>query len=123
MNSSLKLVNKTKNLEVARAVRVADSFLARALGLMGKKSMPAGEALWFKGAMLMPANSVHTHFMRFPIDVVFTDRQLVVKAIVRDLKPWRFTKPVLGAVDCFEFIAGTCADSKIEIGDQLHVGH
>ncbi len=71
----------------------------------------------------MPANSIHTHFMRFAIDVVFTDRDLVVKAIVRDLKPWRMTKPVLGAVDCFELNAGTCSESKIEIGDQLHVGH
>lgn len=120
---SMKLVNVTKNVEIARDVRVADSFFARAIGLMGRKHMPAGEALWFKGVTLMPANSIHTHFMRFAIDVVFTDRSLVVKEIVRDLKPWRMTKPVRGAVDCFEFVAGTCANAKIEIGDQLHVGH
>jgi uncharacterized protein len=119
----LLLVNKTKNVEIARDVRIADSFFARAIGLMGRKGMPEGEALWFRGVTLMPANSIHTHFMRFAIDVVFTDRSLVVKEIVRDLKPWRMTKPVRGAVDCFEFVAGTCANSKIEIGDQLHVGH
>ncbi|MEK7355784.1 MAG: DUF192 domain-containing protein [Bdellovibrionota bacterium] len=121
--ASLKLVNKTKNVEVAGFVRVADSFFARAIGLMGKKSLPAGEALWFKGAFLMPANSIQTHFMRFAIDVVFTDRSLVVKEIVRDLKPWRMTKPVRGAVDCFELAAGSLARTKIEIGDQLHVGN
>ena len=121
--NQMKLVNKTKNVEIAQTVRVADSFFSRAIGLMGKKSLPAGEVLWFKGATFMPANSVHTHFMRFAIDVVFTDRELVVKAIYRNLQPWKITMPVAGAVDCFELNAGTCEREKLEIGDQLHVGH
>ena len=121
--NALRLVNKTKNIEVANHVRVADSFFARAIGLLGKKTLPAGETLWFKGVPLMPANSIHTHFMRFNIDVVFTDKSLVVKGVVRDLQPWRMTKPVAGATDCFEFTAGALSSTSIDIGDQLHVGH
>ena len=57
---------------VCRA-RVAGSFVARFRGLMGAADLPAGEGMLFPGT-----SSVHTHFMRFPIDVVFLDREYTV---------------------------------------------
>jgi uncharacterized membrane protein (UPF0127 family) len=55
----------------ATDVRVyhAHSFLARLFGLLGRRPLAAGEALW-----LQPCTSVHTLGMRYPIDVVFLDR-------------------------------------------------
>ena len=38
------------------------------VGLLGHASLPRGE-----GLLLAPAWSIHTWFMRFPIDVVFLD--------------------------------------------------
>jgi uncharacterized membrane protein (UPF0127 family) len=60
--------------------------------------------------------------MRFPLDVVFLDSEMKVKSILRDVKPWRLTWPVKGAVNAFEMTSGSLTDKSIEIGDQLHVG-
>jgi len=54
----------------ATDVRVYDArnFLARLFGLLGRRPLAMGEALW-----LEPCSSVHTLGMRYPIDVVFLD--------------------------------------------------
>ena len=56
------------------------------LGLMGRAHLPEGGALIFPGE-----KAVHTHFMRFPIDVVFYDRDMVVVDVIDSLRPWRFS--------------------------------
>ena len=53
-------------------------------GLLGRRGLPPGE-----GLLLRPASSVHTAFMRFPIDVVFLDRDLTVLKVARGVVPWR----------------------------------
>jgi uncharacterized membrane protein (UPF0127 family) len=68
------------------------------------------------GMMLAPCVAVHTAFMRFPIDVVFVDRDGVVRKIVRDLKPWRIaTAP--RAYAAVELAAGIERD--VVPGDRL----
>jgi len=127
MHGTLKLLNKTSQLEIAQNVRIADSFYARAKGLLGERGLPNGQTLWIKGTRFTACNSIHTWFMSFRIDVVFVDDNLKVKAVYENLGPWRMTWPVAGATSVFEFAAGslrtdsdTCA---ITVGDQLHVGH
>jgi uncharacterized protein len=63
---------------------LADTALARMRGLLGRRSLPSGE-----GILLRPAASVHTAFMRFPIDAVFVDSELRVLKIAQNLRPWR----------------------------------
>ena len=59
--------------------------------------------------MLRPASAVHTYFMRFPIDVVFLDRALVVLGIADELDPWRAASR-RGAKAVLELPAGeSCA--------------
>ena len=67
----------------ARCV-VADTFWLRLRGLMLRASLPQDEGMLFR-----PAGSIHMFFMRFPIDAVFCDRDLVVIGVERDLKPWK----------------------------------
>src|ERR671931_183096 len=69
---------------VCERCTVAGSALARMRGLLGRRELPAGE-----GILLRPASSVHTAFMRFPIDVVFLDREGTVLKIAADLRPWK----------------------------------
>jgi uncharacterized protein len=64
---------------------LADSAPVRMKGLLGRRSLPPGE-----GLLLRPTPSIHTFFMRFPIDAVFLDRHLRVVDIVPSLGPWRF---------------------------------
>ena len=64
---------------------VADRPLSRLRGLIGRSALAPGE-----GLLLSPTPSIHTWFMRFPIDAVFLDAELRVLDISRDLRPWRF---------------------------------
>ena len=65
-------------------LEVADTFWKRAIGLMGRKKLAAG---W--GFLILRCNSIHTCFMRFPIDAIFLDQDYRVVKVVRGVKPWR----------------------------------
>ena len=78
-----RVVNQTKGTVVAERVGHARSFWRRFRGLMLQSSLD-GDA----GLLIEPSGSIHTAFMRFPIDAVFLDKQRqVVK--VATAKPWR----------------------------------
>ena len=97
---------------VCRA-RVAKSFAARLRGLMGVADLPAGQ-----GVLFPRTSSVHTHFMRFPIDVVFLDGERRIVAVRRALKPWRFAA-AKAARSVLELPAGECERLGLAEGDAL----
>jgi hypothetical protein len=80
---------------------------------MGRRGLPAGE-----GLLLTPAPSIHTAFMRFPIDVLFLDRDLQVLKIVEQLPPWRMASK-RRARSVLELTAGECARRGVAVGDRL----
>ena len=82
-------------------------------GLLGRATLPAGE-----GILLRPAGSVHTFFMRFPIDVVFLDRDATVVGIEPSLPPWK-TAGRRGAKTVVELAAGECERRGVQVGDRL----
>ena len=92
---------------------VADRPLARMRGLLGRTSLPRGE-----GVLLRPAGSIHTFFMRFPIDAVFVDRDGVVVGVEHELKPWR-TARRSGARAVLELAAGEADARGLAAGQQL----
>jgi uncharacterized membrane protein (UPF0127 family) len=65
-------------------VEVAETFAERAKGLIGGRGLPAGA-----GMMIPQCNCIHTCFMRFPIDVLFLDKDGNVVKTVRKIRPWR----------------------------------
>jgi uncharacterized membrane protein (UPF0127 family) len=85
----------------------------RIKGLLGRKSLGPDEGLW-----LEPAASIHTFFMRFPIDVVFLDSDRRVLKIVPVLSPWRATAS-WGARAALELGSGEAARLKLKPGDLL----
>src|SRR5687767_8926145 len=85
----------------------------RMRGLLGRRELPEDE-----GLVLRPAWSVHTFFMRFPIDVVFVDADQVVRKIVPELGRWR-TATCRGARDVVELAAGECKRRGLEVGDRI----
>jgi uncharacterized protein len=101
---------------VCRQCVVADSVRARMKGLLGRSTLDPSE-----GLLLRPANSVHTAFMRFPIDVVFLDRELRVLALATNLRPWRAAGH-RGARAVLELPAGECERCDIRPGDRLEAG-
>jgi uncharacterized membrane protein (UPF0127 family) len=96
---------------------IARSFIQRSRGLLGLSSLDSQQALW-----IHRCNSIHTFFMRFAIDAVFVDRQLMVVRIYKNLQPWRVTFPCLSAQSVFEMPTGSVEKHGIKKGDHLHVG-
>lgn len=98
---------------VCERCTLAATPLRRMKGLLGRSELEPGEGLWIR-----PASSIHMFFMRFPIDAVFVDRRLVVRKVVRELKPWRVAF-ALGARSVIELPTGEAERRGIEQGDQL----
>ena len=94
---------------------IADSVLRRLKGLLGRKALEADE-----GLLLRPANSVHTAFMRFPIDVVFLDKELNVLDVEEAVPAWRM-KARRGARAVLELGAGEAARQGIAPGTSLRL--
>jgi uncharacterized protein len=93
--------------------RVASSFASRFRGLMGVAQLPLGTGLLLPGT-----SSVHTHFMRFPIDVVFLDSDRRIVSVTPALRPWRFAK-AKGANSVLELAAGECDRLGLTAGTAL----
>jgi len=94
-------------------VRVARSFTARLVGLLGRRALAPEQ-----GLLLLPCNNVHTFFMRFAIDVVFIDREGVVLAVVPGLAPWRVAA-ARRAHGCLELAAGGAARLQLAAGRRI----
>lgn len=92
---------------------VAATPIARLRGLLGRDGLPEGH-----GLLIRPTWSVHTAFMRFPIDVVFLDRNMRVLQVTENLAPWRAASR-RGARSVLELPAGECARVGLAAGDQL----
>lgn len=108
------LYNVNKDKLVLENVNLANGFFRKFKGLMGRKKMNKSE-----GLMLLSCNSIHTCFMRFPIDVVFLNMDHEVIALRQGLKPWRMVNFIKKAYITVEMPEGTIEHKNIEIGDTL----
>jgi len=98
---------------VCERVIVADRPYRRMRGLLGRKYLRRGE-----GMVLRPGWSIHTAFMRFPIDAVFLDADQVVIKTELEIGPWR-TVSCRGAREVVELAAGECRRRGLEVGDRV----
>ena len=96
-------------------IEKADTFFKRLRGLIGRKNLSQG-----RGLMIIPCNSIHMLFMKFPIDAVFIDKNFVIKKIARNLKPWTGFSICLGAWAVVEFYAGESARLNLKVGQTLN---
>jgi uncharacterized membrane protein (UPF0127 family) len=93
----------------------AESPLRRMRGLLGRQALELDE-----GLLLRPAASIHTAFMRFPIDAVFVDGEGRVLRVADRIKPWR-TAATKGAKAVIELPAGAAALAGIAPGQRLRL--
>jgi uncharacterized membrane protein (UPF0127 family) len=107
----LSRLTKADGTIVCERCWLATSPLARARGLLGRSSLEAGEGMLFR-----PAGSIHMFFMRFAIDAIFCDSELVVLDVTRGLRPWRIAG-ARGAKVVIEL--GEGAASGVSAGDRL----
>ncbi len=96
--------------EATIQVEVASNFLQRFLGLMGRKSLPPGH-----GLLLTDCTGVHMCFMRFPIDVVYTDEDFKIRKTVENLRPWLGVSMCFGARNALELATNEIRRLKTSI--------
>lgn len=112
-DSRLRIVNLTRQTDLATAAEVAGHSAARNKGLLGRTGLPEGGGLW-----IVPCESVHTFFMRFPIDLVYIDRKKIVKKVRSNVGPWKLSA-CLSAHSIIELPAGTVSRTQTAPGDKL----
>jgi uncharacterized protein len=106
--------NITKNTILSDKCLVAGSFASRFMGLMGRSGIAPGS-----GLLIVPCNSIHMFFMKFPIDIVFLDKGNKVVYIVEGIRPWKVSKLVRNAHSVLELPSGTVKTCLTEVGDKL----
>jgi len=83
------------------------------VGLLGHESLNPDESM-----LIEPCKQVHTLFMRFPIDVVFLDKDNHVLEYL-SMKPWRFSPLRMKASKILELPLGHCEKVGIAKGQRL----
>ena len=81
---------------------IAHDLLLRIKGLMFSEKLPDCD-----GFLIRPCNSIHTFFMRYPLDVVFLDKNFKIVKVIYDLSPWRMTWMYFRSHQVLEMKAGT----------------
>jgi len=111
----LQVLNLTRGTVLATQLAKAHTAATRRKGLLGRDSLLPGEGLW-----IAPCESVHTFFMRFPIDLVYLDRKLKVKKVRHSVGAWRMSA-CFAAHSVLELPAGTAAAARTERGDSVEM--
>jgi len=112
----MKIVNLANSISLSEDVMPAYSFAKRLKGLLGRQSLRRGQSM-----LLRPANSIHTFFMRFHIDVLFVDKNNMVIKAINDLSPFRATGIYLKSAFVIELPAGTIQETMTKEGDYLQI--
>jgi uncharacterized membrane protein (UPF0127 family) len=97
----------------ALRVRIADTFMSRGLGLLVGAPLDPTE-----GLLISPCSSIHTLGMRYPIDVVFVDREARVMRVCADVGRGRM-RFARGAHAVLELRAGVAAEHGLAPGVRL----
>jgi uncharacterized membrane protein (UPF0127 family) len=111
-----KVLNVTRGTVLATRLEKAHTAATRKKGLLGREGLLPGEGLW-----IAPCESVHTFFMRFPIDLVYLDRKLKVRKVRHSVGAWRMSA-CLSAKSVLELPAGTALATRTERGDTMEIG-
>lgn len=110
--------NQTRETFVATEVTVANNYLLRLVGLLGKTARWAqpGRGLW-----IVPCRGVHTLGMMFPLDLVFLNREKRVIHIEEYVRPFRISKVFRKAASVLELPVHTIYRSGTREGDCLEI--
>ncbi len=117
-NSQAFAFNRTRKAYLATQLSVAGTHWSRLRGLMGAAAanFRAGQGLW-----IVPSHGVHTLAMRFPIDVLYLNREKVVIYAKPNLLPWRLAPVRMSAASVLELPNDTLRSTGTAVGDQIQI--
>ena len=109
------LWNCRTGLPIATRLIAAFDSTARRQGLLGRSGLGDGE-----GIALAPCSSIHTAFMRFPLDLIFLARDGRVLRVSPGVPPWRI-RLHWRAFAVVELAAGSLARTGTIRGDRVEL--
>jgi uncharacterized protein len=110
----VRVVNRTRNEVLAERAELANNLWTRFMGLMGRRSLPAGG-----GLVLRPGGGVHSFWMRMTIDVIHVDKRERVTHVLHAMRPWRLGPLFVGDKWAIELPAGVAA--RTQRGDEISI--
>jgi hypothetical protein len=110
----LIVANRTRQTTLADRAAAARTFGQRLRGLMRKPPLPPGG-----GLVLFGDNSIHTFFMRFPIDVLYLDEERRFIRLHESMMPWKAGPIVRGCRCIVELPPGTIHHTRTSVGDLI----
>ena len=110
----VRVVNATRQQVLAERAEVAESFLRRGIGLLGRSDWSRSD-----GLVIVPSDGVHSFFMKMTIDVLHLAKDGTVKRILPSMKPWRIGPIVWGGHAAVELPPGLAAKTGTVVGDHI----
>lgn len=110
--------NRTREAFVATEAGVANSYMRRLVGLLGKTKRWAkiGTGLW-----IVPSCGVHTIGMMFSIDLIFLSKDKQVVHVEEYVRPFRISRVSLKAASVLELPPHTIYRTGTKVGDQMEI--
>ena len=112
-----KLIYKENNNLIAEIIK-AKTLKQRIKGLIGHKELLEKQAFWINACP-----SIHTFFMKFPIDVIFTDKDFYIVSLFKNVSSGKMLFGGFKSQNVFEMKSGQIQTHKLKKGDLLHVEH
>lgn len=109
----MKCINETTGKLIADKLVMKDTFWGRLVGLLSSRGLEKGG-----GIVLKPCTQIHTCFMRFPIDVIFADKNFNVVYVREKMTAWRFSPLVLKSLYAVELASGAL-EGSVKVGDKI----
>ncbi len=106
--------NSSKDTTLIHQGEIANTFIRRLKGLLGRSHLPKG-----RGLILQSVKSIHTLGMAFAIDVVYLNKDLEVIKLDLNMVPYRLGAYMPQAAYILEMPVGTIQASQTAIGDKF----
>jgi uncharacterized protein len=116
---SMRALNRTRGTVLCEQLESAGGLAGQSRGLLGRDGLASGAGMLFVSSV--PLMWMHMFFMRFPIDIVFLDREGRVLHICYQLRPWRLSPIVWRARKALELPAGAAASASTQPGDLIEL--
>jgi len=108
-----QLVREDDGSVLLSELDLAQTFWTRFVGLQMRRQLGPQQ-----GLLLRPCSSLHTCFMRFPIDVVMLSGDNLVLGVKHAVRPWRAVLCVAGTETVIETAPNAIS---CQIGDRVRI--
>lgn len=110
------VINRDNSNIIIEQGELANTFLNRLKGLLGRKTMNPGE-----GLLIYPCDMIHSIGMRMEIDVLFISKENRILHIIERMVPNKISKHIKNSCYVLELPAGQTARTETKGGQELCV--